>query len=362
MPRSETVQSKGLRFHYLREGEGGAGRDPVVLLHGFPQTSHMWRHQIPVLAKDYAVYAPDTRGYGGTEKPRVRVTRDLLARDVIDFMDAVGIERAILCGHDWGGIIAFKAALDHPDRFSRLALIDTLTSVWIPWGIHGYWFKCEPQAEEFFEKHHEEFILSTMGQGPSSYGGPPYSPWAPVEGSAGSEALSEFNEEYASRWTAADREHFVTAFSDPGAWFHAVEYYRHALPFHWETEDASAPGGRRHEFLSNPRVAEMWNHPDLLFGHPDWQDNFPVFAPEDRGRTFDKPALYLYSPFLVPQAFPEEGLPPDDYIPTGNPYADSFAHHFPDFRARGARCGHFMPEEAPERTNEVLTSFFAGEI
>ena len=355
MPSSNFIDSADLRFHYLQEG---GGNEAVILLHGFPQTSHMWRHQIPVLSREYAVYAPDTRGYGQTDRPRIRLSRDLLARDVIDFMDALGIERAHLVGHDWGGVIAFKAAVDHPERFSRLALIDTLTSVWITWGIHGYWFKCEPQAEEFFERYHEQFIRSVFGGEQADYGGPPDSPWAPVEGSEGSAALSDFDP--TRFWTPADVDHFADAFSDPDCWFHAIEYYRHCLPFHIETPDPSARHGRRHEFRSSQQVAQMWEHPDLLFSHPDFE-NFMVFAPEDRHKQYPGPALYLFSPFLMPQAF-AEGLPPDDYIPSGNPYADSFPLHFPDLRTRGVQCGHFIPEEAPDRTNEVLSDFLAGRI
>ncbi len=361
--QSRTVRTRDLNVHLLEAGERRPGEDPVLLLHGFPQTSHMWRHQIPVLAEDHAVYAPDTRGYGGTDKPRVRVTRDLLARDVIDLMDALEIERARLVGHDWGGIIASAAALEYPDRFSRLALADTLVSVWITWGIHGYWFKCEPEAEAFYEKHHRAFIRSLFAGEDPPYGGPPESPWAPVEGSAGSEALEGFDP--TRHWTAEDVAHYEEAFADPGAWFHAIEYYRNALPFHIATDDPSAPGGKRFEFLSSPKVAAMWKHPGLIFSHPDWAANFPVFAPEDWNRQYPGPTLYLFSPFLGPQAFEglaDDALPPDDYIPSGNPYADSFAHHFPDLRTRGARCGHFIPEEDPERTNAVLGDFLAGRI
>jgi pimeloyl-ACP methyl ester carboxylesterase len=106
----------------------------------------------------------------------------------------------------------------------------------------------------------------------------------------------------------------------------------------------------------------MWHHPGLIFAHPEWADEFMVFAPEDWHLRFEKPTFYLFSPFLVPQAFEDGKLPPDDYIPSGNPYADSFAHHFPDLRTRGAQCGHFIPEEAPERTNELLMQFLTGEI
>ena len=85
---SRQVQSRSLSFHTLECGEPRDGEDPVILLHGFPQTSHMWRHQLPVLGERFHCYAPDTRGYGGTDKPRIRLDRGILARDVIDFMDA----------------------------------------------------------------------------------------------------------------------------------------------------------------------------------------------------------------------------------------------------------------------------------
>ncbi|MCE2391262.1 MAG: alpha/beta hydrolase [Proteobacteria bacterium] len=355
--RSEFVQTASLKVHLLHAGRQGA--EPVILLHGFPQTSHMWRHQIPALAERYDVYAPDTRGFGDTEKPRVRLSRDILARDVIELIDALGFERAALVGHDWGGIIASAAALHFPERVTSLALIDTLVSVWIPWGIHGYWFKCEPEAERFWEKHHRDFIRSVFGGEAPAYGGPPESPWAGMpDDTTQSRAVRQVDP--GRHWTPEDVAHYEEKFAHPDVWFHAIEYYRHCLPFHIERTDPQASGGRRFEFLSNPRVAEMWNHPGGIFQHPDFQ-HYMVFAPEDRHRQYPGRAFYLFSPFLVPQAF-ENGLPPDDYIPAGNLYAESFGHHFPDLRTRGAQCGHFIPEEDPQRTTELLLAFLAGEI
>ena len=360
MSETRIVETRSLNVHLREAGEGRPGEDPVILLHGFPQTSHMWRHQLPVLGERFKVYAPDTRGYGGTDKPRVRLDRSLLARDLIDLMDALEIESARLIGHDWGGIIASAAALKHPDRFSRLGLIDTLVSVWITWGIHGYWFKAEPDAERFFETYHRAFIRSTFAGEDTPYGGPPESPWARVEGSEGSAALDGWDP---SRfWSEEDVQHYEEAFADPGAWFHAIEYYRHCLPFHVAKPDPDARGGMRFEFRTSQQIAAMWHHPDLIFGHPEWANEFMTFAPEDWHLRFEKPVFYLFSPFLLPQAFAEGALPPDDYLPSGNPYADSFAHHFPDLRTRGAQCGHFIPEEAPERTNTLLMQFLQGEI
>lgn len=360
MTRTRTLATRSQKVHLREAGEDRPGEDPVILLHGFPQTSYMWRHQLPVLGERFKVYAPDTRGYGGTDKARIRLSRDILARDVVDLMDALQIQRARLVGHDWGGVIAAAAALKYPDRFSRLGLIDTLVSVWITWGIHGYWFKCEPEAEAFFEKHHRPFIRSLFAGEAPPYGGPPESPWAALEGSEGSAALADFDPTRV--WSAEDVAHYEEAFAAPGAWFHAIEYYRHCLPFHVSKPDAGVHGGVRFDVRTSSQIAEMWRHPGLIFSHPEWDSEFMVFAPEDWHLRFEQPTFYLFSPFLLPQAFEDGKRPPEDYIPSGNPYADSFAHHFPDLRTRGAQCGHFIPEEDPELTNELLLQFLAGEI
>ena len=120
--QSAFVQTRDIRMHYIQHGAG----EPVIFIHGFPETSYEWRHQIAELGEDYACFAPDTRGFGQTDKPGIRISRHLLASDIVNFMDALGIERAAVVGHDWGGIIAFKLAIDWPHRVSRLALLDTL--------------------------------------------------------------------------------------------------------------------------------------------------------------------------------------------------------------------------------------------
>lgn len=327
---SHVVDVGGLRVHYRELGDPEA--PAVLLLHGFPQDSWMWRHQGPALAADHHVIAPDTRGFGRTEKTRIRVTRDLLARDQVALMDVLGIDEAAVVGHDWGGMIAFKLAVDHPHRVARLVLVDTLTSVWVPWGTHGYWFKCEPEVEEFFAAGGGAHMVSLFREPSPVVGGP-----------SGRQPSDVF--------TAADAEHYADAFGDPDVWFNAIEYYRHAVPFHFEREG-------RLEHASTATVAAMWNHP--LATHPD-RDRFPVFAPEDLHKRYEGPTLFVYSSFLVPEAY-ADGEPPDDHPLGGNPYADSFPRHFPDLRCRGAMTGHFIPEEDPQLTNRLLGDFLAGRI
>jgi epoxide hydrolase 4 len=99
----------------------------VVLLHGFPEFWYGWRHQIgPLAAAGFRVIAPDQRGYNLSDKPpRVEdYTTDTLARDVVAVLDALGIAKAAVVGHDWGGGVAWWLALRHPDRVSRLVVIN----------------------------------------------------------------------------------------------------------------------------------------------------------------------------------------------------------------------------------------------
>jgi len=202
------VQTVDLRVHERTTApDGEPAGDPVVLLHGFPQTGHQWRHQQEALAlAGYATFAPDNRGFGGTDKPLVRVSRALLAQDVVNYLDAKGIERCTLVGHDWGGIIAFKTAIDHPTRVARLALLDTLCTVWSPQAVHGFWFKAAGRAESFFEHHHRAFIEVLFGgRDAAVLGGRPESPWPVPHGAR----------ERPSWIDADDLAHYVDAFRDP---------------------------------------------------------------------------------------------------------------------------------------------------
>jgi pimeloyl-ACP methyl ester carboxylesterase len=113
----------GVRLHYVEEGEGPL----VVLLHGFPEAWFGWQRQIPMLVEaGYRVAAPDMRGYNLSEKPKgVRnYSREHLGGDVAALIRHLGVERAHVVGHDWGGIVAWYTAIDHPEVVDRLVVLD----------------------------------------------------------------------------------------------------------------------------------------------------------------------------------------------------------------------------------------------
>jgi pimeloyl-ACP methyl ester carboxylesterase len=111
------VDAGGLRMHVAEAGEKSA--PPVLLLHGWPQHWYQWRHLIGPLAAEYRVICPDLRGLGWTDAPPRRYEKEQLASDVLALMDAMGLERVRLVGHDWGGWVGYLLCLREPDRFER---------------------------------------------------------------------------------------------------------------------------------------------------------------------------------------------------------------------------------------------------
>lgn len=105
---------------------GDPASPPLILLHGFPESHRTWRHQIPALAVDHYVIAPDQRGYARSSKPEgvEAYTPDRIVEDLLALADRLDIDQFTLVGHDWGGAIAWLAALRHPQRVARLIILN----------------------------------------------------------------------------------------------------------------------------------------------------------------------------------------------------------------------------------------------
>ena len=127
MPPLQFADLPGLRMGYYDAGP----RDdpaPLVLLHGWPELAFSWRHQIAAFANaGRRVIAPDQRGYGATPGPTPveRYDLDHLTGDVAHLLDHLGIEKALIVGHDWGGIVAWGFALRQPQRTAGIVGLNT---------------------------------------------------------------------------------------------------------------------------------------------------------------------------------------------------------------------------------------------
>ena len=119
------VDARGLRMHVAEAGP--ADGDPVVLLHGWPQNWYLWRQVMPALAAaGYRVHAPDLRGFGWTDAPGDGYEKEQLAADVLHLLDALGLERVKLAGHDWGGYAGWILTLRNPERVERFLALNII--------------------------------------------------------------------------------------------------------------------------------------------------------------------------------------------------------------------------------------------
>jgi haloacetate dehalogenase len=123
-----TVERRRANGIDLNVRHGGKGT-PLLLLHGFPQTHAIWHRIAPRLAEHHYLVMPDLRGYGDSDKPastsdHVPYSKRTMALDVVELMRSFGFERFFACGHDRGGRVAHRLALDHPRAVARLMLLD----------------------------------------------------------------------------------------------------------------------------------------------------------------------------------------------------------------------------------------------
>jgi haloacetate dehalogenase len=254
----------GIRMHYVRAGDGPL----VVLLHGWPQTNHCWRHVLPELAKRHTVVAPDLRGYGRTDKPTTGYDKRTMASDVSALIAALGFETARVVGHDRGARVAHRWALDRPDEVERLAVLDVIPTreMWRQDArtAVGYWhwlFAQQPDLPELL-----------AGRDIGTYLGYFFQHWTYNRHGLEPEAIAEY----------------VRAFSVPGALRAGFDDYRASFPDDAALDDADAAAGRR---LTMPVLA-VWGATGLPSRFPVL-DIWREYADDVRGGPIEESGHFL---------------------------------------------------------------------
>lgn len=195
---------------------------PILLLHGFPQTHLMWRRVAPLLTCNFTVVCADLRGYGNSGCPvstadHVPYSKRAMAQDMVNVMEQLGFPQFSVAGHDRGGRVAYRMALDHPDRIDRLGVLDILPTKFVwdradeqfalgfwPWSLLA---QPEPLPERILEAVPEAIIDDALCQ----WGSPPavFSPEvraAYVQSLRDPEHAHAICEEYRAA-ASIDREH-----------------------------------------------------------------------------------------------------------------------------------------------------------
>jgi haloacetate dehalogenase len=256
----------GIKLHYQRAGEGPL----VVLLHGWPQTSHCWRHIVPALAATHTVVAPDLRGYGRTDKPVGGYDKRTMAADVSALVTSLGFATAAVVGHDRGARVSHRWALDHPDQVDRLVLLDIIPT-------REMWRRMDAAlARRCFH-----WLFHLQPDLPERLAG------ADIAG-----YLTYFYEHWTVNRHALDSAavaEYVRAFSVPGAFRASLDDYRAA---DLDAAHDEADHGRRlpmpllalwgsDSFLQHLPALDIWRHyAKNVQGHPI--ENCGHFIPEER--------------------------------------------------------------------------------
>jgi len=155
-----TATVNGIQMHYVIGGQG----QPIVLLHGWPQTWYEWRHVMPSLAKNYTVIAPDLRGLGDSSKTVTGYDGNTTAEDIYQLVSQLGFKKIFLVGHDFGVQVAYSYAAAHPNEVSHLVILDVpIPGIGRGQNIKDLWwvqFHMVPDVPEMLVQGHEREYLT----------------------------------------------------------------------------------------------------------------------------------------------------------------------------------------------------------
>jgi len=209
------IKTQETTINLVQEGSG----DPILLLHGYPQTHVCWRRVAPILAEQFTVVCPDLRGYGDSAKPpsdpeHLAYSKRVMAQDQVEVMQSLGFNKFGVVGHDGGARVAHRMALDHPEKVIKLALLDIIPTRTafanvdkdIATGAFNWFFSIQP----------DELPERLIGAEPAFYLQWILDHWAGTKDALVAEAIRATNEEFRAAATIdlihdeADQEHKIS--------------------------------------------------------------------------------------------------------------------------------------------------------
>lgn len=271
------VRTGGAEINFRSAGKG----PPVLLLHGYPQTHVLWHRIAPHLARRFTVVTPDLRGYGDSSKPasdgsHAPYSKRAMAQDMVELMAGLGFQRFAVAGHDRGGRVAYRMALDRPNIVSKLAVLDIVTT-------HTMWTLMDKARAT--TGYHWLFLMqpdglpeTLIGKDPAYYLRYTLGRWARPGFAFAPEAMAEY----------------IRCFSDPACIHATCEDYRAGGTVDFELDTADF-GTRK---IACPVLA-LWGAGGIARRNSDPLAAWRPWADDVRGQAID-------CGHFLPEEAPEE--------------------------------------------------------
>jgi haloacetate dehalogenase len=277
---SRRVATSAVSIHCVRGGTG----PPLLLLHGYPQTHAIWHRIAPALARHFTVVCADLRGYGDSDKPpgdeaHATYSKRSMAKDMVELMRAFGFDRFRVAGHDRGGRVSHRLAMDHPHAVEKLAVLDisptramfAQTTAAFASAYYHWFFLSQPfdHPERMIEADTRYYLLHKIKA------------WSKVQVPFDGRALAEYER----------------CFCDPAAIHGSCEDYRAAASIDLVHDDEDVAAGRK---LACPLLV-LWGERGVVHRLFKPLDDWRAVAEDVRGRP-------LPCGHYLPEEAPDETL------------------------------------------------------